>query len=143
MEFKRITRICRELRRNETPQEKVLWKALRDRNFFGAKFRRQHPFTYESIDGKKRFFVADFCSFQDKLVLELDGRVHDFQKDYDANRDKILASLGLTTIRITNDDLENNLPEVLNRIENQIKALSDQRIKTKQSNPGLPSRLGI
>src|ERR1043165_3786402 len=140
MEFKRITRICRELRRNETPQEKVLWKALRDRNFFGAKFRRQHPFTYESIDGKKRFFVADFCSFQDKLVLELDGRVHDFQKDYDANRDKILASLGLTTIRITNDDLENNLPEVLNRIENQIKALSDQRIKTKQSNPGLPSR---
>jgi leucyl-tRNA synthetase len=120
MNFKTITDLCRELRKNETPQERVLWRELKNRNFFGVKFKRQQPFVYETRQGKQCFFIADFYCAQRMLIIELDGRVHDFQKDYDANRDEILAGLGLKTIRITNDDLENNRQGTLDLIEQQL-----------------------
>ena len=131
MEFKRVTDLCRELRKNETPQERRLWKELRNRNFFGTKFRRQHPFIYQSVQGKKDFFIADFYCREKQFLVELDGRVHDFQKDYDANRDKVLLQLGLKTIRITNDELENDMKMVLKKIESEILVSPDLPIKTK------------
>jgi len=120
MLFKRITDLCRELRKNETAHEKILWTALRNRNFFSTKFRRQHPFVYQSYQGKKNFFIADFYCAEKQFIIELDGRVHDFQKEYDANRDAVLAQLGLKTIRITNDELEKDLKSVLEKIESEI-----------------------
>ncbi|HLP50220.1 MAG TPA: endonuclease domain-containing protein [Chitinophagales bacterium] len=116
MSFNPITRLCRELRKNETAQEKRLWGELKNRNFFGVKFRRQHPFTYLSGVGKSSFFVADFYCAEKKLLIELDGRIHDFQKDYDTHRDAILLSLGLTTIRLANDEIDKDVETALNKI---------------------------
>ena len=58
----------RELRQSSTKAEKILWEYLRNRNLDGMKFRRQHP-----IDK----FIADFYCHEKKLVVELDGAVHD------------------------------------------------------------------
>jgi very-short-patch-repair endonuclease len=63
---------ARELRQELTPAEKVLWQALRDKQLAGFKFRRQHP-----IDR----FIADFYCAACKLIVELDGGIHDEQQD--------------------------------------------------------------
>jgi very-short-patch-repair endonuclease len=111
-----ITELCRQLRKNETPAEKKLWEILKDRQFLNYKFRRQHPFVYFSVNREKRFFIADFYCAPARLILELDGKIHDFQRDYDANRDAVLAQLGLATIRIKNEELEEDLTGVFNKI---------------------------
>jgi very-short-patch-repair endonuclease len=115
-----ITRLCRQLRSNETTYEKLLWQELKNRGFYGVKFRRQHPFTYLSGVGKTSFFIADFYCAEKRIIIELDGNHHDFQKDYDTRRDAILLSLGLTTIRLKNQEIDNNIDGVLNKIATAI-----------------------
>jgi very-short-patch-repair endonuclease len=100
-----IIELCRNLRRNQTPSEARLWKRLKAKQFDGYKFRRQHPIIYESRQGIRRFFIPDFYCSERNLIVELDGKIHEFQKDYDDNRDFVLAQLGLKTIRILNEEL--------------------------------------
>ncbi len=57
-----------ELKRSMTEVEKILWKELRNRKLNGHKFRRQHPIGQ---------FIADFYCHEAKLVVEVDGEVHD------------------------------------------------------------------
>jgi molybdenum cofactor cytidylyltransferase len=76
--------------------------------------------------------VADFFCAEKKLVIELDGKVHDFQKDYDANRDSILNQLGLQVLRIKNEELS-NVYSVLKRITSL----------THPPSPSLQSREGV
>lgn len=114
---KTIQELCRELRKNQTPSEKTLWEAVRNRKFEGLKFTRQYPIIYNNIGTKKLFFIADFYCHEKKLVIEVDGKIHDFQKDYDNNRDKVLQELGLQVVRFKNEEL-NNLSGVLERIRN-------------------------
>jgi very-short-patch-repair endonuclease len=70
--------VCRDLRKNETESEKVLWTAIRNRNLKGKKFYRQHPIFYD-VTGKEAFFVADFYCFTEKLLIELDGKYHRYR----------------------------------------------------------------
>jgi len=65
---------ARQLRREQTPAEALLWGHLRNRRLKGLKFRRQHPV------GR---FVADFYCAQHRLIVELDGAVHQRQREYD------------------------------------------------------------
>ena len=111
-----ITKLCRELRQNLTPSEIRLWKELKAKRFYGYKFRRQHPIIYQSIQGKRSFFIPDFYCAEKKLIIELDGKIHEFQKDYDENRDFVLAQLGLKTIRILNEELQPNMEKVMKKI---------------------------
>lgn len=112
---KYIVDTSRRLRRRLTPSEKILWTAIRNRKLNNLKFLRQHPFVYGDDGFTKSFFVADFYCDEKKLVVELDGEIHDIKKDYDKNRDKILNELGLSVIRIKNSELA-NLSEVLKKI---------------------------
>jgi very-short-patch-repair endonuclease len=111
-----ITELCRLLRKNETQSEKLLWLELKGRRFAHFKFRRQHPFIYRNIQGKSSFFIADFYCPKAHLIIELDGKIHEFQKEYDQYRDFVLKQLGLTTIRITNEVLENDMQAVLDEL---------------------------
>ena len=117
-----ITELCRQLRRNQTPSEIRLWKTLIDRQFKGYKFRRQHPFIYESRQGKRRFFIVDFYCAERNFIIELDGKVHDYQKDYDENRDWVLAQLGFKTVRIKNEELALDFDKVTGTILRLLKA---------------------
>jgi very-short-patch-repair endonuclease len=100
-----------------TPQESRLWYLLRNRALGRLKFRRQQP-----IDG----YVADFCCFEKKLIIELDGAVHDTQdqKVYDQERDTFLKNQGFKVLRFTNSELENNPTDVLERILKSVSAPS-------------------
>ena len=99
----------RELRQSATKAEKILWEYLRNRNLDGLKFRRQHP-----IDK----FIADFYCHEKKLVVELDGAVHDEKMNvqYDEARTYELKGSGIKVIRFRNSEVENNILFVLNEI---------------------------
>ncbi len=99
----------RELRQSSTKAEKILWEYLRNRKLDGLKFRRQHP-----IDK----FIADFYCHEKKLVVELDGAVHDdkMNAQYDAARTYEFKVSGITVIRFRNSEVENSISFVLYKI---------------------------
>lgn len=103
----------RELRQSSTKAEKILWEYLRNRNLDGLKFRRQHP-----IDK----FIADFYCHEKKLVVELDGAVHDekMNAQYDEARIYELKGSGIKVIRFRNSEVENNIGLVLKKIREAI-----------------------
>ena len=110
---------ARQLRTNMTPEEKVLWQKLRNRNFRGLKFLRQHPIIYEEISGKPLYFVPDFYCSEKKTIIEIDGKIHEFQKEYDERREEILTNMDLRILRFKNEELK-NIADILKRIENFI-----------------------
>jgi len=107
---------ARKLRKNMTLEEKVLWQKLRGRKFHGIKFLRQHPIVYDQINGKPLFFIPDFYCSEKKIVIEIDGKIHEFQKEKDNIREKILKNMGLQILRFKNEEVK-NIADVLIRIE--------------------------
>ena len=100
-------RRAKELRRQMTPEETILWQHLRANRLNGFHFRRQ-----QIIDG----FIADLYCHAARLVIEVDGNIHQHQADYDAERDRVLSARGLRLLRIKNEDVRQNLHSVLVRI---------------------------
>jgi very-short-patch-repair endonuclease len=96
---------ARELRREATDPERVLWRHLRNRQLAGAKFRRQHPI------GR---YVVDLVCVERRLVVEVDGVQHG--GSYDQRRDAELGRLGFAVIRIPNGEVRRNLEAVLEQI---------------------------
>ena len=92
------------LRREMTPEEKILWNELRNRKCAGMKFRRQVNVNP---------YIADFLCWRHKIIIEVDGEIHNKQKDYDRDRDEYLESLHYKVIRFTNNEIKNKLPAVL------------------------------
>ena len=99
----------RELRKNATEPEKLLWNLLRNRALHDAKFRRQHPISS---------YILDFYCPEAKLAIELDGSQHleENKAKYDKERTKILKEQGIKAIRFWNSDVTNRTEEVLNAI---------------------------
>ena len=98
---------ARRLRKTLTGPEAILWLHLRDRQVAGLRFRRQVPISR---------FVVDFACLSIRLVVEVDGGVHDLRAFDDARRDAWLRSQGFTVIRFTNGDVRNRLNDVLAEI---------------------------
>jgi very-short-patch-repair endonuclease len=118
--MKNHVRLARKLRRNQTPAEKVFWELVRNRKFQGRRFLRQHLFWFE-IEGKKRFFIADFYCASANLVIELDGSIHDTQLEYDFYRTRILEQKGLKVVRFTNLQIIKEPELVLNKLKINLK----------------------
>jgi len=100
----------KELRRNSTSQEEILWNELRNSKL-GFRFRRQH-----SVGG----YILDFYCFSKRLIIEVDGGSHNSNKEYDAVRDKFFTDLGYKILRFKNKDVENNLSKVLSKIKENL-----------------------
>jgi very-short-patch-repair endonuclease len=98
---------ARELRRNETPPEDLLWLALRNGQIGGMKFRRQHPIGPH---------VVDFFCHSTKLVVEVDGMSHDDKMAQDVAKSKHIESQGLRLLRVTNEDVMRDLDAVTREI---------------------------
>ena len=103
-----ITR-ARELRREQTPAEEALWSLLRDRRLLRLKFRRQVPI------GR---FIVDFYCHRERLVIELDGTVHEepSQIAHDEDRDLHLRAVGMTVLRFSNQRVFEEPQAVLREI---------------------------
>jgi len=85
------------------------------------KFTRQHPVIIDNLEGKKFFFVLDFYCSEYKLDIEIDGDVHNEQKEYDQRRDKCLEFKKIKVLRFKNEDIVNNIDWVLKEIEKCLK----------------------
>jgi len=114
-----IKETVRGLRKNSTKAEMKLWKAVRNRKLCGIKFFRQHPIGFE-VDGKKQFFIADFYCSEKKLVVEIDGIIHEKQKDYDELRTYIMNKMEIKVMRFKNQEIEHNLNKVLTVLRNEL-----------------------
>ncbi len=100
---------ARDMRRELTTPERLLWNALRAGRLEGAKFRRQ------VVMGR---YIVDFaCRSPSMLVIEVDGDTHSEQKQYDTTRSEFLGSRGYRVIRFTNSDVTTNLDGVLLTIQ--------------------------
>jgi very-short-patch-repair endonuclease len=104
---RRMQAIARELRKNPTPTEAILWQAIRKRQLDGRKFRRQMAIGA---------FVVDFYCASERLAVEVDGAIHQTQQDADRERQKLIESLGIRFVRVSADEVEQNLHAVLEKI---------------------------
>ncbi|UIE36935.1 Eco57I restriction-modification methylase domain-containing protein [Leptodesmis sichuanensis] len=95
---------ARELRSKQTPAEEILWECLRDRRLHNFKFRRQHNIGQ---------YITDFYCHGAKLVIELDGGIHETQTERDADRDSWMQSQGLTVLRLRNEQIFEQLETAL------------------------------
>ncbi len=114
-----IKSFSKHLKHHQTTTEKILREHLRSKKFHGLKFHRQKPlFVYREHSWVDRFFVADFYHHPSKLVIEIDGCIHD-QKDikaYDKLRAYLLQEGGYKIIRFTNNMVESDIAWVLKKI---------------------------
>jgi len=99
--------LAKSFRKEMTLAEKCFWNACRKHQIANLHFRRQ-----QIIDG----FIADFYCHELKLVVEIDGGIHEEQKDYDNLRDQIINRHGIRVLRFSNEDVINNMDNVIKQI---------------------------
>ena len=111
-----IFKKAKELRRYETEAEKILWTKLCRNQMLGLQFRRQHPLNR---------FIADFYCAKIKLVIEVDGNIHELpeNKVYDIGRSQILNDFGITVIRFSNEQIIDDIKNINKIIEETVKQL--------------------
>jgi len=105
--------LARRLRKRTTDSEKRLWEKLRRKRIGGVKFRRQHPIGY---------YIADFYCHEVRLVVEIDGEIHNSlkQKLHDENRDAEMDHLGIFVMRFRNDQIAKDIANVVKSIKKEI-----------------------
>ena len=110
-----IFELAKKLRNNVTETEMILWGRLRQ-YFPKLKFRRQHPVS---------IYIADFYCHSKKMIIEIDGSIHNLPKvkANDIERQKDLEGLGIKVIRFTNKDIMKNSDQVLQIIEKNLKSI--------------------
>ncbi len=103
------TDLARTLRKNSTPQERILWKILRNSNINNLKFKRQHPIGP---------YIVVFICKEKMLIIELDGGQHNEPDniDKDAERTKYLETRGFRVLRFWNCDIDKNIAGVYETI---------------------------
>ncbi|MGJ8665629.1 MAG: leucine--tRNA ligase [Patiriisocius sp.] len=117
---------AKEMRLKPTRAEAVLWEALRGKKL-NVKFRRQHP-----IDK----YIVDFVSIEKRLVIEVDGEIHKYQLDKDAERELLIKEKkGFKVLRFTNDEVLNNLESVITKIKEALDFLKSGKTVKSASVP--------
>ena len=104
-----IFKRAEELRKNQTAGEKLLWVHLK-RNKLGVRFKRQHPIW---------MYIADFYCHELKLVIEVDGSIHNVKEvmENDIIRQEDILSFGIKVIRFSNKEINTDIVSVLDRIQ--------------------------
>ena len=135
------TSSARRLRRDQTPEEKVLWLALRAGRFAGFKFRRQHHCGV---------YYLDFYCPAAKLSVELDGFQHGRPENiqHDLERKNFLATQGIEELRFWNRQWRGNRAGVLLEIWNALQqrtgcVVVQRKTKNRFFIPPNPDRLVI
>lgn len=106
-DFSGLSDTTRELRKKQTTAEKLFWEIVRNRSFLGLKFRRQHQVGD---------YIVDFYCHEHRLVIELDGGIHNKNLKKDAKRDAYMESLGFTVLRFPNNQVFEDTEGVLAQI---------------------------
>ncbi len=119
---------AKQLRRRMTDAETILWSRLRRHVVLGLLFRRQHPIGP---------YIADFACVGADLVVEVDGATHSTDADiaHDRRRDVYMAARGWRIVRVTNEDVYQNLDGVLDAIFAMIPPLSTAAVAARTPPP--------
>ncbi|MFH0920731.1 MAG: endonuclease domain-containing protein [Fibrobacterota bacterium] len=118
-----IKQIVRHLRKNQTQAETVFWNVVRNRKLLGKKFSRQYPIEYTEPKGSRTAIAGFYCN-ECRLIVEIDGTIHDDTVAQDREKDKWLMENGCQIIHFTNDEIENNLDDVIRRLSILVSAIS-------------------
>ncbi len=116
-QWKYLKSFAREMRKQPTESENTMWQILRGNKMEGLKFRRQH-----AIDD----YIVDFVNLDLRLIVEIDGSIHEIQPEYDKLRTEWLTVLGYKVIRFTNEQVLRNLSFVRRKLRDDIKRLKAQ-----------------
>ncbi len=119
---------AREMRSNPTQAEAFLWKQLKSKKL-GIKIRQQHLIEE---------FIVDFVCLSKKLIIEVDGAIHDSQVEKDTERTKLLENKGYKVIRFQNEEVIGNIDKVVSEIENELKNRKEFKV-LPSGKPALPS----
>ena len=103
---------ARMLRENMTSAEKLLWVKIKGKQILGLRFRRQHPIS---------IFIVDFYCHEARLVVEVDGKIHNQQLEYDDGRTAEMEKFYIEVIRFKNYEIEHDIDEVINKITERLK----------------------
>ncbi len=98
------THNSRELRKNMTHVERLIWHKIRARQLQGVRFRRQYPI------GR---YIVDFICLEQHLIIELDGGQHAEQQNYDTDRDIWLTRQGFKVLRFWNNEVLENMDGIV------------------------------
>ncbi|MBS1743051.1 MAG: leucine--tRNA ligase [Bacteroidetes bacterium] len=134
-EWKNTIRFAKENRKDPTLEEDIIWQRLRNRQVEGCKFRRQHP-----VAG----YIPDFICLEKKLIVEVDGAYHNAaeQVKFDIAREKWLAEYGYVMVRITNEEINNNVAASIEKIKTALRNQPDFIVENELSAPLLGRGVG-
>jgi len=119
-------RFARELRRQQTDAENLIWMLLRDRRLAGCKFRRQHPVAH---------YILDFYCHEAKLAVELDGGQHADKYAHDVGRDAFLEAQGIRVLRFWNNQVFSETEAVLEVIWQALRARAPSALAPSPPTP--------
>ena len=104
--------LARNLRKNSTPQERLLWQIFRNHNFYGYEIRRQSPIGN---------YIVDFVCRDKKIIIEIDGGQHNEPQNIlnDNIRTEYLKSKGYKVIRFWNNEIDNNIEGVYLKLKEE------------------------
>jgi len=110
---KKLNQRARELRNKSTLSERILWNYLKGRKL-GYLFNRQKPLHN---------YIVDFYCQELKLVIEIDGGIHEYQNEDDNVRQRQLETYGIRFLRFTSSEVEKSPKVVVHTIKEMLKIL--------------------
>lgn len=112
----KIVNVAKILRKRMTKAEKILWERLRGRQLNNIKFRRQFPLVFGDNN-----FIADFYSAERKLVIEIDGGIHEESevKECDNYRENVIKLSDYKVLRFKNEEIASSIDKVLEKIKEE------------------------
>ncbi|WP_321347468.1 DUF559 domain-containing protein [uncultured Draconibacterium sp.] len=112
---KNLKEYARKLRNNSTLAEAILWdEVLKQKQLKGYSFLRQRPIGN---------YIVDFFCKELKMIIELDGTIHRFQKSKDKYREDNLREMGYNIIRFHNEEILKNIRNVKISLELHIEEI--------------------
>jgi len=116
-----IKQACRDLRKNMTESEKLLWEKIRSNKIWIKIYRQKAIFVKNEDSWFSRWIIADFYAPDNKLVIEIDWNIHKQKEIYELDREKekLLENRWYTVIRFTNQEVKKNIDSVIAKIQTQ------------------------
>ena len=118
-----IKMIARELRKNLTKAEKIFWNNVRYDSLWERVLMQKIFYVYTENNGQDRFIIPDFYIAQKKMIIEIDGSIHKLDEilKLDNIKEELIRKRGFEIIRITNEEIYDDINWVIENLKNIIK----------------------
>ena len=114
-----IKEASKNLRRNMTESEKILWEKLKAKKLEDIKFVRQIPiYVFTEYSWLDRYVIPDFLAKDNKIIIEIDWSIHNLKEVYELDKikEELLQNRWYTILRFTNQQVIQNIDEILDKI---------------------------